>query len=93
LETIELTQAEVDELLEYSTSVPSGTTVGKRWKRDNNCLGQTGRPKADRDYIHATARMVGHEHDWVLGEFIECDPPRKDFVRILWRKIIIKEET
>lgn len=32
-ETITLTQREFDELLEYSASLPTGTTVGKRWKR------------------------------------------------------------
>ena len=28
-----MSQAEFDELLEYSTSLPTGTTIGKRWKR------------------------------------------------------------
>lgn len=28
-----LTRQEFDELLEYSLSVPTGTTIGKRWKR------------------------------------------------------------
>lgn len=33
LETVELTQQEVDALLEYSTTIPTGKTIGKRWKR------------------------------------------------------------
>ncbi len=28
-----LTQPELDALLEYSLSLPTGTTIGKRWKR------------------------------------------------------------
>ena len=28
-----LTQREFDELLEYSTTLPTGTTIGKKWKR------------------------------------------------------------
>lgn len=28
-----LTQAEFDQLLEYSHSLPTGTEIGKRWKR------------------------------------------------------------
>jgi hypothetical protein len=31
-----LTQREVDDLPEYSSSYPTGTTIGKRWKRQLN---------------------------------------------------------
>lgn len=30
---IELTQEQFDKLSEYSCSIPTGTTIGKRWKR------------------------------------------------------------
>ncbi|HXH77299.1 hypothetical protein [Nocardioides sp.] len=33
LEPVTLTQAEVDALLEYSTTLPTGKTIGKQWKR------------------------------------------------------------
>lgn len=33
LPVIEMTQSEVDALLEYSTTLPTGKTIGKRWKR------------------------------------------------------------
>lgn len=33
LEPVAMTQAEVDALLEYSTTLPTGKTLGKRWKR------------------------------------------------------------
>lgn len=33
LAVVELTQAEVDALLEYSTTLPTGKTIGKQWKR------------------------------------------------------------
>lgn len=33
LETVELTQQEVDALPEYSITLPTGKTIGKRWKR------------------------------------------------------------
>lgn len=32
-DTIRLTLAEFDALLDYSSSIPTGTTIGKRWKR------------------------------------------------------------
>jgi hypothetical protein len=33
-EDVTLTRAEFDALPEYSTSIPTGTTIGKRWKRN-----------------------------------------------------------
>lgn len=33
LELVEMTQPEVDALLEYSTTLPTGKTLGKQWKR------------------------------------------------------------
>jgi len=33
---IDLTEAELEALPEYSTTVPTGTTIGKRWKRNLN---------------------------------------------------------
>lgn len=33
LATVHLTKAEFDALGEYSTTLPTGTTIGKRWKR------------------------------------------------------------
>ncbi len=36
METINLTQKEFDDLLEYSLTLPTGQRIGKRWKRDQN---------------------------------------------------------
>lgn len=33
LEPVEMVQSEVDALLEYSTTLPTGKTLGKQWKR------------------------------------------------------------
>lgn len=33
VEEVELTQAEFDALLEYSTTIPTGKRIGKQWKR------------------------------------------------------------
>jgi len=35
METELVTQKEFDDLLEYSTTYPTGTTIGKVWKRHN----------------------------------------------------------
>lgn len=37
-DTITLTQEEFDKLREYSCSLPTGTTIGKRWKRNQNAF-------------------------------------------------------
>lgn len=33
LEPVDMTQPEVDALLEYATTLPTGKTIGKKWKR------------------------------------------------------------
>jgi hypothetical protein len=38
METIRLTQEEFDKLREYSCSLPTATTIGKRWKRNINAF-------------------------------------------------------
>lgn len=43
LERVELTKQEFEALLEYSTSLPTGKTIGKRWRRylfSGPCAGQ-----------------------------------------------------
>ena len=36
MQDVVLTQAEFDALPDYSCSIPSGTTIGKQWKRRRN---------------------------------------------------------
>jgi hypothetical protein len=36
MESVELSRAEFDALLDYSASIPTGTTIGKKWKRRND---------------------------------------------------------
>ncbi len=77
-----MTAQELDELLEYSTSIPSGTYIGKLWKRNNNALVRDAK---------------GHNvpPEWTMGEYIP-DPQAKigkdgkpDTIGIKWRKIEI----
>lgn len=81
-DVVMLTRAEFNALLEYSTSLPTGTTVGKRWKRNKAVtLRTTGLSRVDRD-------------DWWMGEYVEeTQEPWKSqgYVGIKWRKIEIKE--
>jgi hypothetical protein len=91
-----LTKREFDELGEYSCSLPTGTTVGRRWKRDMNAYRQPtcfflhvcdGRPEPSF-----------RGEDWWMGEYA-ADPKAKirddgtpETVRILWSKIVLSEE-
>ena len=78
--TVRMTRREFDALLEYSTSLPTGTTPGKQWKRavrpwmnkphDEWRLGQYGEPYPE-----------GHEHHGQIPIFwfhisVEGVPPR-----------------
>ena len=66
--------AEFDELGEYSLSLPTGTTIGKRWKRDL-LWQQRG--------VGLWQMHVG----WSMGEYAESSKP--GCVAIVWRRIII----
>jgi hypothetical protein len=86
-ETFTLTRKEFDDLLEYSCTLPTGTTIGKRWKRDVNSRSQFRLSKIEETEM----QILGPE--WWMGEYAECEPPEADKVAIIWRKIAIKEET
>ena len=72
---VQLTRRELEKLPEYSCSLPTGTTIGKRWKRNVNpeCRGAAG--------------MAIDRGVWWLGEYApDTDPDR---VRIIWRPVIL----
>ena len=59
---------ELENLLEYSTTLPTGTTIGKRWRR-------ALRPRADVTewwigaYVeHPDPKLVGIEWAWAVSE-------------------------
>lgn len=71
--TAVVTPRQFADLGEYSCSLPTGQTIGKRWKRDEsfNRPGPSG---------------VG---PWLLGEYAECDPPDPKRIRIIWRDLLV----
>lgn len=76
---MKMTRAELEKLKdqvgEYSCSIPSLTTIGKRWVRNEN----------------AYARRCAEPERWVLGEYLEHPDPakREKLVRIRWTPIEI----
>lgn len=66
-----------DGLLTYNSSLPTGTFIGKRWKKFEGRDGRVVRPRSwDGDAVR-----------WVMGEYVECDPPDPDRVAIVWYRI------
>lgn len=98
-----MTRARLDELPEYSCTLPTGTTPGKKWKRDVNFHARRD-PRvmvAHLDFWSGRPAIAGagaliqvppeeHEPQWVLGEYFELpdDPTR---MGIRWTPIELIE--
>lgn len=74
LPVLRLSALAFHELYEYSCSVPTGTTIGKRWKRLDGAH--------DQGFIRR-----GGIPQWVIGEYAENVDPTK--VTINWYRPII----
>ena len=63
-----ISRNELFDLLEYSCSLPTGTTIGKRWRCD----------------VHAYRKPLIPEdrHEWRIGKYVEH--PDSDKVGIEW---------
>jgi hypothetical protein len=73
---VRLTRAELEALGEYSCSLPTLTTIGKRWARNETAFNQMwGRPP--------------EPERWVMGEYVDIGDPDK--VGIRWTPIEIVE--
>jgi hypothetical protein len=88
METTYLTQKEFDTLLEYSTSIPTGTTIGKRWKRHRYYFKNTKGAKFNAGYLPGDVVLISDE--WSMGEYITHDDPK--LVGIKWTNIIVAGE-
>lgn len=93
---VRLTKRELDELPEYSCSMPTGTTVGKRWKRDVNAY-----RKPITFFLNAfdgSPEPSFRGEDWWMGEYA-ADPGANlrddgtpETVRVLWSKVVVSGE-
>ncbi len=94
MENTYLTKKEFDELLEYSISVPTGTTIAKKWKRGIykfQCLDLCGTcgPVLSAGYIPEGAVNI-QPKEWMMGEYVNDPDPKK--VGIRWTSIVISGE-
>ena len=62
---------DLKKLLEYSCSLPTGTTVGKRWRRDVNF---------NRPHNGLTWR----EPEWIIGEYYDIGSEKTIGIRWSW---------
>lgn len=80
---IQLTKVEFDALLSYDVSIPTGTLMGKRWKRRRwdparacaKCASCKMGIKCGRGWID----------EWDMGEFVP--DPGKGMIGIAWKEI------
>jgi hypothetical protein len=86
MDEIYLTQKQLDELLEYSTSIPTGTTEGKQWKRHIFTFKMHGVPHS-AGYI--PGGITEYKESWLVGEY---GKPIDNKVPIKWRRVVMKGE-
>lgn len=66
MENIILTKKEFDELPEYSCSLPTGTTIGKKWKKNRLAFVPSAHDPRTGNSID----------DWYLMEYVEHPDPK-----------------
>lgn len=58
-DVVRLTQAEFNALLDYSASLPTGTTIGKQWKRRNDYYDESKGWRLGEYVEHPNPDLVG----------------------------------
>lgn len=88
---VRLTKREFDDLSDYSCTLPTGTTIGKRWKRDQNAY---RRPVCAHLHIFDGTREPDFRgSNWWMGQFVPDPKPtmgrdgKPATVGIRWSKI------
>jgi len=68
---IVISREDLRKMLEYSCTLPTGTYLGKRWRRDIH------EPKRN-------AGQLGLEPEWVIGEYIPDPKHDPEMIGIRW---------
>lgn len=74
LPRLRLTESEFRALLDYSGSLPTGTTIGKRWKRLDGVY--------DREWVRR-----GGKPAWMVGEYYDIGSETQ--IGIRWYRPVI----
>jgi len=92
--TVFMTRAELDRLPEYSMSIPTGATIGKRGRRNANVYERSPR-STHLHFFDGSPVLVDPVPEWWIGEFVrnpaaELDPdgiPKTVLIR--WAKVAL----
>lgn len=85
-DVVHLTAAELDRLLEYSASLPTGTTIGKRWRRNVNAYRCATCDEHTFGHGRGECRVFAAlPPEWWIGEYVEDPDPK--FVGIRWTRV------
>ena len=91
-----ISREELEKLPEYSCSVPTGTTVGKRWRCDTHFnevrnldeavfWGKRGGKKYDEKKIEAMREQLrAVEPEWQIAEYVDCACLDEDRIGMAW---------
>lgn len=80
MEELRMFEEDFDALLEYSCSLPTGTTIGTRWKRDQNAY------RPIRKLFFGWFKRK-YRANWFVGEYAKSKMEGK--VDIHWFKPVI----
>lgn len=72
LPEIVISRSDLQALPEYSCTLPTGTTIGKRWRRDTHIVG-IARPQDKPG-----------PSEWVIGEYFDDGTPGMVAIRWSW---------
>jgi hypothetical protein len=87
-EEVRMTRAELQRLPEYSSSLPTGTAHGKRWRRDGNFFER--RACAHLHFWDGTPEPGANGESWYLGEY-RRDPAEPGQFLIVWKKVVLSD--
>jgi hypothetical protein len=85
METTYLTTEEFHRLPDYSASIPTGTTIGKKWRRYVCHFKDSKGIEFFSDNVPENMKLISEE--WRMGEYVPHDDP--NLVGIKWTKILI----
>lgn len=78
-----MTLEELHALPEYSSSLPTGLIIGKRWRRDGNFWAR--REFAHLHFFNGTPEPEDYGEQWWIGGYVHHD--REGYVGITWARV------
>jgi hypothetical protein len=87
-DSVRMTRAELESLPEYSCTLPTGASHGKRWRRDDNFFER--RALAHLHFWDGTPEPGANGERWYTGEY-RRDPDQPGEFLIVWKKVVLTD--